>query len=615
MSNFLNFVRGGQSEMHQHHMSLQVFKNFCRRMVIIFLATFILWWAYKAPKYDYCLLMDYALADLHIEGVFPKKIQHRLPDGQITNLEPRYILDHPAFHYAFQRAINRSWQSLWVGIGASIGYAVIQIAFWVRRGRKQQEKTLLRGARLVSPKVFKKMVKKRRQASDWKLAGVPLPLEADTQNFLLCGSPGGGKTVCTHELLAQVRHKKQRAIVFDIKGSFVPYYYRPGKDIILNPLDERCPSWNLWQECESAVDYEAMAEAIIPNSAGIDSFWLKAARTLLSVSAAEFKKIKGKTPLMKDFLEHLFCSDLKAIEKLLKGTIGQALVGEDLEKGTRSVILTLGTYCKSLLYVKDEPKAEPFLIREWVKNTDDESWLFINASQSMAAALKPLISLWVELAVNSLLSMNEDRDRRLWLFFDELASLEKLNSLAPVLSRGRGYGACFVGGIQDIHQLRDIYGDKGAEVLISSFGTSLFFYQNNNRSAQWAADQLGSAEFLENREGMSFGSHENRDGVNVNSFIKEQRLVLGSEIKNLRKGEAFMTTSGGWPVTKLAFSYQQREEKEPALIPRNIDDISHQLIKNVDSSLEKLGINRIPEVKKGVAEETKRTVEEAMELF
>jgi type IV secretory pathway TraG/TraD family ATPase VirD4 len=188
-----------------------------------------------------------------------------------------------------------------------------------------------------------------------------------------------------------------------------------------------------------------------------------------------------------------------------------------------------------------------------------------------------------------------------------------LNSLEPVLSRGRGYGACFVGGIQDVHQLRDIYGDKGAEVLISSFGTSLFFYQNNNRSAEWAAQQLGSAEFLENREGLSFGAHETRDGVNVNSFTKEQRLVLGSEIKNLKKREAFMTTAGDWPVTKLSFNYQERQGKEPALIPRNIADISHQLIKNIDGSLEKL--NRDSETKKLVTEEINRTEEEAMELF
>lgn len=74
-----------------------------------------------------------------------------------------------------------------------------------------------------------------------------------------------------------------------------------------------------------------------------------------------------------------------------------------------------------------------------------------------------------------------------------------------------------------------------------------------------------------------------------------------------------MILSGGCLVTKLAFNYQHREEKEPALIPRNIDDISHQLIKNMDGSLEKLSIN--PEVKKSITEETKRTAEEAMNLF
>lgn len=350
-------------------------------------------------------------------------------------------------------------------------------------------------------------------------------------------------------------------------------------------MDERCPSWNLWQECESWIDYDALARAMIPNTTTLDSFWIKAARTLLSITAAQLKN--KDNPRMQDLLTQLFCSDLKTLEAQLKGTLGQALVGKDLEKGTRSIILTLGTYCKSLLYVKDEPHTEPFLIREWVKNEED-SWLFINATQTMTETLRPLISLWVEIAVNSLLTLNEDKNRRLWLFFDELASLEKLNSLEPILSRGRGYGACFVGGIQDIHQLRDLYGDRATEVLISSFGTSLFFYQNNNRSAEWAAEQLGSAEFLEIREGASMGAHEMREGISLNQYVKEQRLVLGSEIRHLKKREAFMVTAGGWPVTKLGFSYKEREGKYPALIPRKLDDITHQLIKRIDSPIEAL---------------------------
>lgn len=71
---------------------------------------------------------------------------------------------------------------------------------------------------------------------------------------------------------------------------------------------------------------------------------------------------------MKDLIHHLFCSDLKEVESLLEGTLGHAMVGKDLEKGTRSVILTLVTYCKSLLYLRDEPNIPSFCIRDWVQN-------------------------------------------------------------------------------------------------------------------------------------------------------------------------------------------------------------------------------------------------------
>jgi type IV secretory pathway TraG/TraD family ATPase VirD4 len=42
----------------------------------------------------------------------------------------------------------------------------------------------------------------------------------------------------------------------------------------------------------------------------------------------------------------------------------------------------------------------------------------------MAEALRPLISAWVDVLCTSILSLGEDRDRRIWMFLDELASLE-----------------------------------------------------------------------------------------------------------------------------------------------------------------------------------------------
>ena len=121
-----------------------------------------------------------------------------------------------------------------------------------------------------------------------------------------------------------------------------------------------------------------------------------------------------------------------------------------------------------------------------------------------------------------------------------------------------------------------MYGDRAAEVLISLFGTALFFSTNNNHSAKWAAEQLGRAEFLEAREGYSMGAHLMRDGVTLSQQRQQEFVVMDSEIRHLKKREAYMVTAGGWPVTKLKFKIKKRTHNHPALLERDLSEINHQ---------------------------------------
>ncbi|MGE3319522.1 MAG: type IV secretion system DNA-binding domain-containing protein [Candidatus Berkiella sp.] len=600
MSAFLNFTRGGQVQLHGIHMFWQVLVRFFKISLIVFMLFTTLLWVYQTKPYERYLLAQGVKAFLCQGNAYcPKVLKHKDPYGHFHRYTPKQLLSSPPIRQQLLLSRGAFWWSLKVSALTSWIIALLVAWLLTRFGAMRSQQQILRGATLATPHEYKRIVKRARQASRWTLSGVPLPKDAETQHILLCGSPGGGKSVCTHELLSQVRQAGQKALVYDIKGAFIPHYYREGKDIILNPLDERSPSWNLWQECNALTDYDSMASAIVPDiSASAESFWTKAARTLLAITASQFKR--RQDPRMKELIHHLFCSDLKEVESLLQGTLGSAMVGKDLEKGTRSVILTLVTYCKSLMYLKDEPQTPSFVIRDWVNNDKDDSWLFISSNQRLADTLKPLISLWLELAVNALLSLEESRNRRLWFFFDELASLQRLPSLEPVLSRGRGYGACFVGAIQDIHQLRDLYGDKAAEVLVSLFGTSLFFSTNNNHSAKWAAEQLGRAEFLEAREGYSMGAHQMRDGVTLSHQRRQEFVVMDSEIRHLKKREAFMVTAGGWPVTKLLFAIKKRLEKCPAIIERNLSSINHE-VSTLEQKIETLTLDPLDRVNQKVS--------------
>ncbi|MBN9289469.1 MAG: hypothetical protein BGO43_12045 [Gammaproteobacteria bacterium 39-13] len=580
MSAFLNFTRGGQLQFHSLHMFWQVAVRFFKIAIVVFGVLTLLLWTLQTSKYEKYLLSQ------SLKAFCPKKIKHIGPQGQFYELTAKQLASSPTLLRQQRLSREKLARSLKVSALTSWMIALVVALLVARFGAARNRQQQLRGATLTTSQEYSRLIKKARLASRWTLGGVPLPKEAETQHILLCGSPGGGKSVCTHELLTQARKAGQKALVYDIKGAFIPHYYREGKDIILNPLDTRSPSWNLWQECKSLTDYDSMAAAIVPDvSYSAESFWTKAARALLAITASQFKH--RNNPRMNDFIQHLFCTDLEEIESLLRGTIGNAMVGKDLEKGTRSVILTLVTYCKSLLFLKDDPSIPSFVIRDWVNDDNTDSWLFISSSQRLGDTLKPIISLWLELAVNALLSLEESRSRRLWFFFDELASLQRLPSLEPVLSRGRGYGACFVGAIQDIHQLRDLYGDKGAEVLVSLFGTSVFFSTNNNRSAQWASEQLGRAEFLEAREGYSMGAHQMRDGVTLSHQRRQELIVMDSEIRHLKKREAYMVTSGGWPVTKLFFKLKTRRENCSAIIERDLSSVRHKL-STLDKQIETL---------------------------
>jgi DNA helicase HerA-like ATPase len=63
------------------------------------------------------------------------------------------------------------------------------------------------------------------------------------------GDTGSGKSTAIRQLLRQVQERGESAIVYDPAMDFVGEFYDPKRgDLILNPLDARCPYWNLGAE-------------------------------------------------------------------------------------------------------------------------------------------------------------------------------------------------------------------------------------------------------------------------------------------------------------------------------------------------------------------------------
>jgi type IV secretory pathway TraG/TraD family ATPase VirD4 len=80
--------------------------------------------------------------------------------------------------------------------------------------------------------------------------------------------------------------------------------------------------------------------------------------------------------------------------------------------------------------------AEVFSIRDFVHGRDDDAWLFLSTSEDQRPLLKPLLSLWSDIAATAILTLEKTHESKIWFVLDEVASLQKLPALPGLLERG-----------------------------------------------------------------------------------------------------------------------------------------------------------------------------------
>ena len=136
-------------------------------------------------------------------------------------------------------------------------------------------------------------------------------------------------------------------------------------------------------------------------------------------------------------------------------------------------------------------KKSPFLIRQWVQNDTLQSWLFISSTGDRHETLRPLITAWLDIAINALLSLPEKSSRRIWIILDELGSLQQVPYLTSALAEARKFGGCFVIGVQSIAQLAKLYGSEGAKEISSLLNTRFLFRSPDSGNCLMVSEEFG----------------------------------------------------------------------------------------------------------------------------
>ncbi|MCM2552601.1 type IV secretion system DNA-binding domain-containing protein [Burkholderia glumae] len=447
---------------------------------------------------------------------------------------------------------------------------VLSILFWIEYGSRKLSDQQVRGATLVNAKTLVKQMRQRNDASPYRIAGVPMRAAAENLGTLIAGAQGTGKSQQFFSLMTQCRKRQKRAIVYDPSGEFTAAFYREGKDVMLNPFDRRSPNWNPWREIGHDIHYDSLAEGLIPIPPNVpDPFFAIAGRNVFKDTLRALGKSGKRTNAM--LYQAIARSNLEELHAILAGESAASYVDPITERTGMSLKMTVQNQLDCFRFLHDE--GEPFSIREWMQNEDDDSWLFITVNEEQKSALLPIISLWNDIAIRALLTLKPVHRERHWYFLDELPTLQKLEIMKLAVTNTRKFGGCFVLGIQDFSQLYQIYGEHLARTIISGCQTKLLLRVTDGEAAKALALAIGQADLDEKEESLNLGIDERRDGMSVFARRNLRDLVLSSEILHLPDMHGYLVTPSDYPIARVKYKRVIYPQTVPPFLPRETPEL------------------------------------------
>ncbi|WP_017140570.1 type IV secretion system DNA-binding domain-containing protein, partial [Cereibacter sphaeroides] len=516
------FVRGGQTTQHWWRMAAQV----VRTSLFVALAAFTL-------TYTALVLANYELrymretfaswtAHYNVRLGRPEKVISYVDhlDRRLERTAGQIAADHRMNALADEYRRNASLFA-WYALVPAAAALLISTAIFAWAGQRVGQNEHVRGSRLIDQRDLArwsmrkwKAYQKRfglglKKGPRYTIAGIPFPPNAVEAQTGIFGTVGVGKTNAIKELLTTIRAQNGRAIIYDRMGGLVRDFYDPATDIIINPFDARSHIWSPFGEASTPEALAQIAEVMIPQRPGQnDPFWSQTARLVFEYSARSL--LRAKRPTNADLRRAIMTISAEELEKLLAGTPGAHFFGKHVEKTSASIRANMIAELRFLEFLRDD--GELFSAREWVKS-ERPGFVFLTGDAEHSAATRNIISTIIEVSANALMTCEESRDPKVWFFLDEVPSLNRLPFLQSKLAEIRQFGGAFVLGYQVFAQLEDIYGEKGAQAIAGNLNNRIVFNTPDARTAKLFSESLGFEDVVEQRENLSFGAHESRDGV------------------------------------------------------------------------------------------------------
>jgi energy-coupling factor transporter ATP-binding protein EcfA2 len=458
------------------------------------------------------------------------------------------------------------WRTALIPIGITT-----VVLLW--RARHLVDAEHVRGLRLLPPRHHNRQLNGNWLRRRWKrdhagigLGSSSIAVHKEAEHFLITGSPGAGKSTLIRHMLLQIQERKQSAIVLDPDCEFLQEFYDEKRgDVVLNPLDSRCPFWSPWLEFRDdsfAMDCEAMAFSLIRGQerTGNEKFFNQSSRTLIEAIFAVVKD-RGSSEGITAFL----ALPREEIQQALKDTQAFPLIDPGAHEQGAGILATAANALKPFHHLPQRNQASRvWSARTWT--TAREGWVFLPSTEDARAAIQRLQGVWLDSLVRWLMSAEIGSDQ-VWIMADELPAMEYQPQIEQLVTRGRKRGLAVVMGFQNVSQLRSIYGHDGAVTLTSSPTTKVILRCDEAETAKWASELLGSREIERMNMTQLAGLSAMREGVNLQPQRTTEHIVTAAEVQLLKPFQGYLCVAG-FDRTTITIPERHLAKRQPPFLPR-----------------------------------------------
>lgn len=527
-----------------------------------------------------------------------KQVNLTMPNGAVRRTLMGIVPRVPEVDAAWRLALRGVAAALLMSLFAAIPLTIWFVDISRRRGRSILQERHERGAMLVrrdllvaeitrhNQEEFEKEAEARcpgmplkavlalpfreRKAMGihhpYALGGVPFPHRLEQSHAMLVGTTGSGKTTELRSLVHQMRRRQDAAVIFDLTGAYVEAFYDPSSDTILNPMDRRCPAWSIFSDCRTHSEFTAAAAALIPSDGGAtEPFWALAARTLFIEMCVKLQE-RGQTTNLA-LAENLMTADLRRVHRFLANTIADPLTAPEAARMAESIRAVFNTNAQVLRFLPDNGPA--FSIGNWIAGDKKPgSILFITSAYVDLVMNRALLTLWMDLAINRLMTLPRTRDLRTWFLFDELGALHRLPAIENGLQTARAFGGAMVLGLHSFERLIEVYGEQGARNLASLARSKLILATADLDTAERCARFIGNREVRQMDEAYSYGYNSTRDASTLTPRKQVEPLVIADDITNLPSMHGFVKFPDGFPAARVHLRWRDFPKRAEGFIAR-----------------------------------------------